>query len=394
MRIAIEGSCWSNSRGYGRFARGLIGALANEPHEHAITLVVDRQTNERGGLPHNLEVVTAETQQSPVEAANANGSRSLKDLYAMSRALSSVPADLIFFPSVYTWVPTLSRTRVLLGVHDVIAEDYPNLVFPDRRARLFWRLKGLLAHAQAGMILTVSDYSREGIVRHFDHPRHRIHVVGEAPDPVFRPLQSDEIEEGLLQRFKLTRSERFFIYVGGINPHKNLALLVAAVMGLRADSAFSDVRLLVVGEIDRELFTPGVKALRQLIDDLSAGDAIVLTGRLLDEEICQLMNLSVALLLPSVAEGFGLPAVEAAACGKPVIATRNSPLPGLLEGAGFFIDPDDSEAVEAAMRSLLTDGEMGLKMGATALARSRALTWQRSAMQFLTIVDSMADVAQ
>jgi len=307
----------------------------------------------------------------------------------MSRALSSAHAEMVFFPSVYTWTPVFSREKVLLGVHDVIAEDYPDLVFPDKKSRFLWRLKSALAQAQADAFLTVSRYAREGIVRQFGHPIHRIHVVEEAPDPVFRPLAKDQVDSNLLRRMGIGAETRFFVYLGGINPHKNLGALVECMMELRAMPAFADVQLVIVGELEREIFTPGVAMLREKIKKLAADDAVILAGYLSDEEVCQIINLSMALVLPSFSEGFGLPAVEAAACGRPVIATRNSPLPDLLEGGGIFIDPTDPGNLLAALLRIASDEERREEMGKMNLKLAKGLTWRRSAAQFLEILETI-----
>ena len=103
------------------------------------------------------------------------------------------------------------------------------------------------------------------------------------------------------------------------------------------------------------------------------------TGFLPDSELRHLHTGAVALLLPSACEGFGLPAVEAAACGTPVVATTASPLPQLLEGGGLFVKPGDAPALEAAIRQLLTDDLGRARMARTALERARALSWRRGA---------------
>lgn len=390
MRVGIDATCWSNRRGYGRFTRSLLGALFEADTAHEYLLFVDAQTHARGDLPRGVPRVVVPTTQAPTDAASADGRRSARDLLAMTAAVARHRLDAFFFPSVYTYFPLLNRTTIILGVHDVIAEDYPDLVFPDRRGRRLWALKGRLAHRQADYILTVSEHAKGGILRHFGHPSERVWVVDEAPDPVFRPMPPAELDRALLQQHAIAPEDRFFLYLGGVNPHKNLALAVEALAEVRRDPAAGDARLVIVGDIRDDGFTPGLRALRERIAALDMAESVRFTGFLPDAEVVHLLNAAQAVVLPSFAEGFGLPAVEGAACGVPVIATRNSPLPDLLAGGGIFVDPTNRDQLTEAVRRLLTDpGERRL-LGRGALRRAQELTWRHSVEQMTALLDAIA----
>jgi glycosyltransferase involved in cell wall biosynthesis len=114
------------------------------------------------------------------------------------------------------------------------------------------------------------------------------------------------------------------------------------------------------------------------------------TGFVPDEELRHLHSGAVALVLPSASEGFGLPAVEAAACGVPVIATTASPLPVLLEGGGIFVTPGDAREVEAAMRRLVDDQGLRAAMGRVARERASELSWERAAAATLAALREAA----
>jgi glycosyltransferase involved in cell wall biosynthesis len=102
-----------------------------------------------------------------------------------------------------------------------------------------------------------------------------------------------------------------------------------------------------------------------------------------------LMNRAAVLVLPSFMEGFGLPAVEAAACGCPVIATRESPLPGLLEGGGIFIDPTNLEELIAAMKTVLGSADLRQSLGSAGLAAASKLTWEQAARQMIEVLHTV-----
>lgn len=389
MRVGIDLSCWASRRGYGRFVRNLVQALLALRPRQDLVFLLDAQSADRPDLPDGGCRIVATTREAPTAAASAVGRRSLRDLAAMSAAAARARLDTLFFPSVYTWFPVPTNATVILGVHDVIAEDYPDLVFPDPRGRRLWALKGRLARWQADFLLTVSAHARAGVLRHFRCPPERVWVVGEAPDAAFRPLAPGEIDRGLLGSWGLGEGDPFLVYLGGLNPHKNLGTLLDALAALRRRPGLESTRLVVIGELESDPFTPGAAEVRARTSALGLDGTVVFTGFLGDEEVVHFLSAARALVLPSFAEGFGLPAVEAAACGTPVVATRNSPLPELLDGGGLFFDPKDGGALLEALACLLADEGERARKGRIALERARALTWERSARQMLDLLDEV-----
>lgn len=384
MRVGIDATSWSNPRGYGRFTRELLGAVLAADPSHDLTFFIDEASYDVATMPDaNWQVVP--TSVAPTSAAVAGGRRSVADLVRMSRAVARHELDAIFFPTVYTWFPTLNRATVVLGVHDVIAEDYPSVIFPDFRSRAMWRAKGWLAHRRADWIMTVSEYSKRGIMRHFGHAVDRIAVVPEAPSPEFRPTDRDSIDWESLERWGISRESRALVYVGGMNPHKNLVRLVRAFARLRARANGPD-RLILVGDAEGDRFTPGLGDLRDAITRSDVEDVVHFTGFVADRDLAPLLSASRALVLPSLAEGYGLPAVEAAACGTPVIATKNSPLPEILEGGGIFVDPLDDDGIEEAIMRMMDDGERS-RAASIALERASALSWSRAAEVLIDLFD-------
>jgi glycosyltransferase involved in cell wall biosynthesis len=117
---------------------------------------------------------------------------------------------------------------------------------------------------------------------------------------------------------------------------------------------------------------------------------VIFTGFVKDEDVIHLLNVAQALVLPSMAEGFGLPAVEGAACGIPIIATLNSPLPDLLQDGGIFIDPNSVNQLTDALNVMLSDTTRRNQMARVATARAQQLTWQRSAAQLDSMLNEVA----
>ncbi len=388
LRIGVDATCWRNLRGYGRHARALLNALVRQDRENRYTFLVDSfiPTAE---LPPGVEIRQVAASAPAAVAASANGHRSLRDMWRMSRSLSKAQVDVLLFPTVYSYVPVWCRAKKVLLIHDVIAEKYPQLTLPRRLSRLLWRTKVALGRWQADALVTVSEHSRQGLVDHFRINPERIHVVGEANDPVFRVFD-DPHPTPRLQALGLPRSGRSIIYVGGFSPHKNLEMLVAVFARLAARPEFADVHLLLVGEYEKEVFHSQAAILHRQVDQLRLGDRVTFTGFLPDEDLVVLLNRATVLALPSLLEGFGLPAIEAAACGCPVVATTASPLPGLLGRGGRFVEPTDQSGWESALAEVLASDAVRRQMREAGLAATRLLTWDAAAQGLLGILRKVA----
>jgi glycosyltransferase involved in cell wall biosynthesis len=383
MWIAVDATCWHNRRGYGRHARALLRALAEFDRENHYTLFLD-SSDAAEPTPPGCEVRVVKADVPTFRAASASGHRTLADMGRMSRALSAREFDLVLFPSIYSYVPVFGSARKVVMAHDIIAETYPKLTVPGARARLFWKLKVCLGYWQADALVTVSEYSRAGILRHFHVNPRKLFVVGEAADPVFRRLDHP-VPSVNLTRLGIDGSQRMAVYLGGFSPHKNLGALIAAFARIAARQEFADVRLVMVGDISGDAFLTCAGALVEQVKALGLCDRVVFTGFLDDQDVIVLLNLATVLVLPSLMEGFGLPAVEAAACGCPVIATRESPLEGLLGEAGIYIGPGANEIEEAVAR-VLSDDDLRARMSQRGLEAARRLTWEAAARQMMDVI--------
>jgi glycosyltransferase involved in cell wall biosynthesis len=388
MNIGVDATAWQNNRGYGRHERALLRALLALDTENRYTFFMDsRELLEL--VPARAEVRMLPSSAGTSTAASAHGSRSLRDMWLTGRAMSSKEFRVLLFPTIYSFVPTVSPARKIVVVHDTIAETFPRLTLPNPKARLFWNAKVRLGRAQADALVTVSEYSRRLIVSRFGVRPERVFVVGEASDPAFRPLQ-DPQPGPALQAAGIAPGRRMIVYVGGFSPHKNLETLIDAFARLAARPAFTDTLLVMVGEYKKEVFHSYFGTVAARVAALGLGSRVLFTGYLSDQELAVLLNLARVLALPSLMEGFGLPAVEAAACGCPVIATTESPLPELLAGGGIFFDPRGGATLEAALEALLESDELRRAMGAAALQAARRLTWEAAARQMLDVIRSVA----
>jgi len=336
----------------------------------------------------NLRLVEVEQSAAPTDAASADGNRSPWDMWRLTRAVARATPDVFFSPSVYTYFPVLPGPRIVVTVHDAIVERFPELTLPTARARLFWRLKVGLALRQARLVLTVSDYAAAEIMMVHRVSPSRIRVAVEAPAEEYFPASPADVTAARVAA-GVPDGVAWFTYVGGFSPHKRIDVILRAHAQLVGTESPAP-HLLLIGRLSGDAFLGAGSALRSLVASLGTAALVHWTGFVADEELRALHTGAVASLLPSESEGFGLPAVEAAACGTPVIATTASPLPQLLAEGGLFVQPGDIAGLANAMRLLLRDAPARRTMGEAARRGASALSWTRTAGATLRALEEAA----
>lgn len=389
MKIGVDATCWGNKRGFGRFTRELLEAILKIDKTNEYLFFIDGDTAESETIPPQVKKIVANTSVSQLEAASASGSRSLKDLWAMSRAVLREKVDVFFFPAVYSYFPVFNRTKIIVTVHDVIADHHPELIFPNAKAKLFWKLKQNVAIRQADLIATVSEYSKKQIAEYFKLPESRLRIISEGARPIFKVLEKTAETDETLARYGLKTNEKILLYVGGISPHKNLATLINAFEKIAANQ--SDVKLILVGDYKDDPFFSAYPSLKKQVAELKLEDRVIFTGFISDEDLAHLYNTAMLLVFPSLEEGFGLPAIEAMSCGTPVAASNCSSLPEVLGEAGRFFDPRNAENIAQTIERILNDEKERKTMRDKGLARAEQFMWKKAAEDTLCIFNELVN---
>jgi glycosyltransferase involved in cell wall biosynthesis len=288
-------------------------------------------------------------------------------MWRMTRAVAAEGLDLFFSPSVDSYFPVVNVPRKVLAIYDANIDEMPEVILPNRQARLLRWVKMRVALRQAGLVITGSAYSRAQIKSVLGVDESRIGIVPGGVDPIFRPAESvDRARQSVMDRYGV--SHPYFLYVGGPGPTKNLPALAESFSALRREH--EGVALVMVGKAERggELETIARKL----------GPDARLLGFQADEALAELYQAALALVIPSLKEGYGLPAVEAVSCGTPAIVTMASPLPELLGAAAIAVDPHRASDITRAMRSMLSrETREAARSAAIALAGS--FSWEHSA---------------
>lgn len=269
----------------------------------------------------------------------------------------------------------------VVTVHDIV----PYLVRHDPEQSTFrhpfdvWfdrlAMKGLKT---ADRLIAISQYTKTTLLEALACPEEKIDVVLQGVDQtVFRPVP---VSSDFRSRYGLDGGSRYVLYVGAESPRKNLPRLLQAFALLR--QRMPDVRLVKVGTPE---YLPQFRQLTQLIDTLDLGQHVRFLDHLPEEDLVAFYNAADLFVFPSLYEGFGLPPLEAMACGTPVVCSNAASLPEVVGDAAITVDPYDVEALAEAMYRVLGDPDLQQDLRRRGLERAAGFTWERTARETVQV---------
>ena len=282
--------------------------------------------------------------------------------------------------------PLFCPVPVVVSVHDVSYLEHPEYF---RRERA-WQLKLTVARTvrRAAKILTVSEFSRASILRAYgDIDEDKVDVVPNAAAPEFRPISREAAAVAVRERFSVNGP--FLLSVGDLLPRKNQIGLIRAFSCLvRAYPQFAH-NLVFAGK--ETWFAHHV---REAARASGLAARIQFLGFVSDSELLQLYNACEVFVFPSYYEGFGLPALEAMACGRAVVCSSTSALPEVVDGAALLFDPYSVDEMVRPIADLLLDAELRGRMERLGLQRAAHFSWQNAAQKTLEIYHSVAEMSR
>jgi glycosyltransferase involved in cell wall biosynthesis len=295
--------------------------------------------------------------------------------------LSRARADL--FHSPYVVLPFAARVPAVITVHDLILERHPEYRPRGSLQKLYGPLTRL-STARANLVLTVTNATSRDIQQYYGVDGARLHVIGNGVDRIFRPEENPARLALVRERYKLPN--RFILAVGAARPQKSLETLVDAFAYLDPSVAPA---LVIAGEVDAR-FADGV---RDRVDTHGIAGRVVRPGFIDEADLPALYTLAEVLAFPSVAEGFGLPPLEAMACGTPVVAASSSAVSEVVGDAALTFEPGDARELATRLASAVTDPDLRAALTRRGLKRADAFTWERVAaatLQAYALVEARA----
>lgn len=275
--------------------------------------------------------------------------------------------------------PPVTPCPVVLMVHDISFESHPEFLPRLQVARMRWLVPRSIR--AAAHTLTVSEFSREQIVRHYGTSPDRISVTHEAASDVFRPLP-DPFSQAVLEPLGLP--PRFVLAVGNLQPRKNLGTLLEAYARLVHTRRFEPPLVLVGQRHYRGA------ALLERINDLGLNRHVIWTGYVSDEVLVALYNRATLFVFPSLYEGFGLPVLEAMACGTPVVSSHAASLPEVSGDAALLVDPHSVTELAAAIERVATDIDVQRRLRERGFQRAAQFSWNTLAAQTVEVLKRCA----
>jgi len=265
--------------------------------------------------------------------------------------------------------PPVCPARVVVSVHDIAYERYPQFFTPSEVTRM--RALVPLTVRRAAAVLTLSDYSKRDIVRRYGVPPERVTVTHLAADPMFQPIHDEGRLAAVRERYGT--GEQFILSVGNLQPRKNIKTLIEAYVRLRR-----------AGATRHKLVLVGKRAWRH--DDIFAAardsgyaDELVFTDYVPDADLVALYNAADLFVYPSIFEGFGLPPLEAMACGTPVVCSNTSSFPEVVGDAALTVAPLDVDGLAEAMSQALRNAALRARLSVLGPRQAALFSWERTA---------------
>ena len=353
--------------GIGRYVSNLAQAMAVRlGRDERLLILIDPRQPSRWRLP--------EKPRSQVEHVTVHASPfSLRQQWLVPRLLKRYDADVYHSP--YYLMPYRPGVPTMLTIHDLIPQLFPRYV--SLQARLIFRLTTTLALRCATQVISVSDATRRDLQEYYSLSSQGITTIPEAASPQFQPLPGGAVTE-IRRKYRLPES--YSLYFGSNKPHKNLTRLVEAWDHLLTVCSRDTMALVIAGQWD-ERYPEAKRAATRL----GLEQNIHFLGPVAEDDLPALYNGATVFVFPSLYEGFGLPVVEAMACGCAVVCADAASLPELAGDAALLVNPREPRAIANAVQALLEDESLRRELRQRALRRAAQFSWSRTGKETLSI---------
>jgi glycosyltransferase involved in cell wall biosynthesis len=274
-----------------------------------------------------------------------------------------------FIPPLYTTVPTV------ITVHDLAFLHWPHFLTKDSAA-YYGQIDRAVRHAEH--IIVPSESTKQDLTAMLGVPPAKISVIYEAADELFVPLPIEETRAEVMAKYKLPES--YILFVGTIEPRKNVDGLIRAFHHLRNKYGINDTALVIAGG-KGWLYNETLELIRQL----NLEQSVKLVGRVVDAELHKLYVAARCHVHAAHYEGFGLPPLEAMACGTPTIVSNVSSLPEVVGDAALLVDPSNWEEIAVAIHRVLSDDQLHAELREKGLQRARFFNWESAARRTMEV---------
>ncbi len=376
MRIGIDARRMQvKPTGVGRYLSNLLHEWSiSEPHED-YSLFFSYQETAYPFLKQNCFT------QCVLDERFVGSIKTLWEQLYLPLYLKKIPLDVFFSPQYF--LPFWLSSPTVVTIHDISYTALP----PEYPLAGHWKYHyfSRWAARHAAAVITPSEFSKQEILKHYGIPESKIVVIPLAPERIFRPLTDSHTLESIKSKYGLKGP--FFFNIGTILPRRNIPNLLRSFKRLL--EKHKDIYLLIVGE---NHLRPS-STFDQLISDLRLSDNVIWHSYIPEEDLVPLYCAAHALVYPSSYEGFGLPVLEAMACGTPVITTRQSSLPEVAGEAGLYVDPHSLNDLTDAMINILENNFLRAELRQKGLKQASRFSWSRTARETMDVFRKIANTS-
>jgi glycosyltransferase involved in cell wall biosynthesis len=278
--------------------------------------------------------------------------------------------------------PLFCNVPQVVSVHDVSFLEHPEYFHWERCAQLRMTVRRTVH--QAAIVLTGTEFARQSILRAYPVDPDKVRTIPIAANPIFRPLPRDRAQREVRDRLKIDGP--FVLTVGDLQPRKNHIGLIQAFEALVQQHPQIRHKLVFAGK--DTWFAPQI---RDTVKNSPLADRICFTGFVEDDDLLRLYNACDCFVFPSFYEGFGIPILEAMACGRAVACANTSSMPEVADGAGILFDPTSKSEIVRALADILLDAELRARLERLGLQRAPLFTWNRTAERTRDIYQEVAE---
>lgn len=364
MKIGIDCRIYSSKyTGIGRYVYELVHRVSKLDKKNEYVLFFNQP--EFSNFDPPAKNVTKVLAESPIY--------SIKEQFKFLSVLNKQKLDLMHFTHFNK--PIFYRRPSVVTIHDLTLSFYPGKKKKSIFHRLGYHLTFRNSVKKATKVITVSENSKKDLMKLVGTPEEKIQVIYQGVGKEFKIINDKDRINRTLKKYGI--KSPFLLYTGVWRYHKNIPNLIKALKELREEYNVNDLSLVITGKED-----PYYPEVLQAVEKLKLSNNVIFTGLVNEEELIDLYNEAMIYTFPSLYEGFGLPILEAMACGTPVAASDVSSIPEICgKGNAVFFNPEEVKDIAQKINSLYSNEDMRDKLIAHGLRRKEEFSWDKMAKQ-------------
>ncbi len=366
MKIGIDARAakWYRGTGIGTYSYQLINSLNKIDNFNDYSLFV----------PDDCKLAIPFKENFHIKSIKQDSQNNFWNEVNIPNKLIDSSLDIYHVPQNGIGLPSKKTCPFVITLHDVIPYKMPDTVGEQYLKIFNEKLPNIVPLCDG--IITVSEYSKEDIIKAFNYPRDKIYVTYLASEDIYRPYDKALSKSIIEKNYSITGD--YILYVGGFSPRKNILGLLNS-FSLLLPKLKKDIKLVIAGSKGKSY-----DIYKKRAQDLHIDDKVIFPGFISMAYIPFMYNACELFVYPSFYEGFGLPPIEAMACGVPVIASSATSIPEIVKDSTLLVNPYDVNSLSEKMYNALLDNDLRQSLITKGLKRASDLTWEHTAATTLS----------